>query len=291
MLEMKETAFICNNATDRSLVLLDELGRATSNEDGVAIAWAVCEYLMKKRAMTFFVTHYPQISQLAEIYPMVQNVFLDANITNHGNESEITYTHRVKPGPLKANTDYGVSMAAACGWPIEAITIAKDLEKEVKRLLPYESFCDPDLLNKSNPRQVACDLLEEIRFELLSLVDAERVQSYDSLRSVLSALQTRVNNSGEEVQIAIDQILDRKQRKMPQRSDQRDGSNIHHDPNEMAFYPEANHVHGNDFQGSIMDKSSGSGSTISSSSSSDLDSSSEEYSENDCKRNFISLPP
>ena len=59
LLEMKETAFICNSTTDKSLFLLDELGRATSNEDGVAVAWSVSEYLLTKRAMTFFVTHYP----------------------------------------------------------------------------------------------------------------------------------------------------------------------------------------------------------------------------------------
>ena len=70
--EMKETAMICNNTTERSLFLLDELGRATSNEDGVAIAWAVSEFLLTKRAMTFFVTHHPQISKLAEVYPNVQ---------------------------------------------------------------------------------------------------------------------------------------------------------------------------------------------------------------------------
>lgn len=73
LLEMKETAFICNSTTDKSLFLLDELGRATSNEDGVAVAWSVSEYLLTKRAMTFFVTHYPQISKLAEVYPNVQN--------------------------------------------------------------------------------------------------------------------------------------------------------------------------------------------------------------------------
>ena len=64
---MKETAFICNSTTDRSLFLLDELGRATSNEDGVAVAWSVSKFLLTKRAMTFFVTHYPQLSTLGEV--------------------------------------------------------------------------------------------------------------------------------------------------------------------------------------------------------------------------------
>ena len=67
MLEMKETAFICRNAGPKSLILIDELGRATSNEDGVAIAWSVSEFLLAKRAMTFFVTHYPQLVNLAEL--------------------------------------------------------------------------------------------------------------------------------------------------------------------------------------------------------------------------------
>merc|ERR1711865_147945 len=79
MLEMKETAFICNNANARSLVLLDELGRATSNEDGVAIAWAVAENLLAKGAMTYFVTHYPQICAMSRVYPAnVQNIHLKA---------------------------------------------------------------------------------------------------------------------------------------------------------------------------------------------------------------------
>lgn len=98
---MKETATICNTTTDRSLFLLDELGRATSNEDGVAVAWSVSEYLLTKRAMTFFVTHYPQISKLAEVYPNVQNQHLGSEISSNANgeTSNISYTHKILPGP------------------------------------------------------------------------------------------------------------------------------------------------------------------------------------------------
>ena len=120
MLEMKETAFICSNATEKSLVLLDELGRATSNEDGVSIAWAVSEYLLKKRAMTFFVTHYPQLCQLGQVYPSVQNQHLSASISTEGT-GEIRYTHKLTAGPFTTTSDYGVEMATSCGWPLDVV--------------------------------------------------------------------------------------------------------------------------------------------------------------------------
>lgn len=116
MLEMKETAFICSNVSEKSLVLLDELGRATSNEDGVAIAWAVCEHLIKKRAMTFFVTHYPQLCQLSKMYPSVQNQHLGASIST-GDCGAISYTHKLTNGPCTTSSDYGVEMTTSCGWP------------------------------------------------------------------------------------------------------------------------------------------------------------------------------
>jgi hypothetical protein len=129
MLEMKETAFICRNATHKSLILMDELGRATSNEDGVAIAWAVSEFLLVKRAFTFFVTHYPQLSSLADVYPNVQNQHLGATISAE-RSGEIRYTHKIMPGPCIMSTDYGVEMAATCGWPADIVkevgTISKN---------------------------------------------------------------------------------------------------------------------------------------------------------------------
>lgn len=120
MLEMKETAFICSNATEKSLVLLDELGRATSNEDGVSLAWAVSEFLLKKRSMTFFVTHYPQLCQLSKVYPSVQNQHLSASVSTV-EAGDILYTHKLTGGPCPATTDYGVEMASSCGWPAEVV--------------------------------------------------------------------------------------------------------------------------------------------------------------------------
>ena len=113
----QETSFICNNATNKSLILIDELGRATSNEDGVAIAWSISEFLLVKRAMTFFVTHYTQLSKLAEVYPNVQNQHLSSTTTGE----DIKYTHKIMPGPCKVASDYGVEMAQVCGWPMDVV--------------------------------------------------------------------------------------------------------------------------------------------------------------------------
>jgi DNA mismatch repair protein MSH4 len=120
---MKETAFICNNASPGSLILLDELGRATSNEDGVAIAWSVAETLLSKRALAFFVTHYPHMCEMSKIYPNVQNQHMMATISKDDGvgDSTILYSHRVGNGPHKVTSDYGVEMAKYCGWPTDMV--------------------------------------------------------------------------------------------------------------------------------------------------------------------------
>lgn len=120
MLEMKETAFICKNATSRSLILLDELGRATSNEDGVAIAWAVAENLLAKGAMTYFVTHYPQLCQMSRTYAAVQNQHMKASISGDG-EGRVRYSHKIGSGPCDATSSYGIEMAVSCGWPSDIL--------------------------------------------------------------------------------------------------------------------------------------------------------------------------
>lgn len=120
MLEMKEAAFICKHATEKSLILIDELGRATSNEDGVAIAWSISEHLLASRVMTFFVTHYPQLSKLSLVYPAVQNQHMDSILSGEDN-TELCYTHKIRCGPCKMTSDYGVEMASTCGWPADVV--------------------------------------------------------------------------------------------------------------------------------------------------------------------------
>jgi MutS domain V len=211
LLEMKETAFICNNTTDRSLVLIDELGRATSNEDGVAISWSVSEYLLKKRAMTFFVTHYPQLASLAAIYPIVQNIHLQASVSNSGNGGEISYTHKAVAGPCSVSTDYGVKLALKCGWPIEVVGNADRIQEVVIGLLPDEGLCHSRPIQQlSDTRTKAYSILGRISRELQGLISDGKVSSISSIRSNLIRIQERYTQSiDSDLHVAMNQLLRR----------------------------------------------------------------------------------
>jgi DNA mismatch repair protein MutS len=121
MVEMTETANILHNATERSLVLMDEIGRGTSTFDGLSLAWAVARHLATEvRAFTLFATHYFELTALAAEIDACANVHLDA--TEHGDA--LVFLHAVKDGP--ANRSYGLSVAALAGVPRAVIARARD---------------------------------------------------------------------------------------------------------------------------------------------------------------------
>ncbi|RMV94732.1 DNA mismatch repair protein MutS [Pseudomonas caricapapayae] len=133
MVEMSETANILHNATDRSLVLMDEVGRGTSTFDGLSLAWAAAECLAQLRAYTLFATHYFELTVLPESEPLVTNVHLNA--TEHN--ERIVFLHRVLPGP--ASQSYGLAVAQLAGVPGKVITRAKEhLQRLETTSLPHE---------------------------------------------------------------------------------------------------------------------------------------------------------
>src|SRR3990167_4359757 len=113
MVEMSETANILHNASERSLVLMDEVGRGTSTFDGLSLAWAAAEQLAKLRAYTLFATHYFELTVLPESQPIAANVHLNA--TEHN--ERIVFLHHVLPGP--ASQSYGLAVAQLAGVPNE----------------------------------------------------------------------------------------------------------------------------------------------------------------------------
>ena len=120
MVEMTETANILHNATARSLVLMDEIGRGTSTFDGLSLAWAAATYLVSKlRAFTLFATHYFELTQLPEQFPHAVNVHLDATEYN----DHIVFLHTIQEGP--ANRSYGLQVAKLAGIPQSVIAAAK----------------------------------------------------------------------------------------------------------------------------------------------------------------------
>ena len=120
MVEMTETANILHNATDKSLVLLDEIGRGTSTFDGLSLAWAVAKQLLdKNKSLTLFATHYFELVRIADEYKQAANVHLDA--VEHG--KGIVFLHAVEEGA--ANQSYGLQVAQLAGIPKTVVNFAK----------------------------------------------------------------------------------------------------------------------------------------------------------------------
>jgi DNA mismatch repair protein MutS len=120
MVEMTESASILHNATEKSLVLMDEVGRGTSTFDGLALAWAIARHLVEKnRSLSLFATHYFEMTRLALEYREVANVHLDA--VEH--QDKVVFLHAVEEGP--ASQSYGLQVAALAGVPRTVIRQAR----------------------------------------------------------------------------------------------------------------------------------------------------------------------
>ena len=124
MVEMQETANILNNATPRSLIVLDEIGRGTSTFDGISIAWAVAEYLHNRgdvKAKTLFATHYHELTDLARTMTGVKNY----NVLVREKNDQVVFLRRIEPGA--ADKSYGIQVARLAGLPDAVIERAKEV--------------------------------------------------------------------------------------------------------------------------------------------------------------------
>jgi DNA mismatch repair protein MutS len=132
MVEMTETAAILHNATPRSLILLDEIGRGTSTFDGLSIAWAVAEYLHDSTAhaaKTLFATHYHELTELAEKLPGARNY----QVTAAERDGEVVFLHKLEQG--QASKSYGIAVARLAGLPSDVLLRAREV---LERLEKYE---------------------------------------------------------------------------------------------------------------------------------------------------------
>jgi DNA mismatch repair protein MutS len=128
MVEMNETANILNHATERSLVLLDEIGRGTATFDGLSIAWAVAEHLAADiGARTIFATHYHELNELAALNSNIANY----QVTVKEMPDQIIFLHQVQPGG--ADKSYGIEAGRLAGLPPSVIQRARDVMKEIER--------------------------------------------------------------------------------------------------------------------------------------------------------------
>jgi DNA mismatch repair protein MutS len=172
MVEMTETATILNTATERSLVLLDEMGRGTATFDGLSLAWATVEFLhAETRARTLFATHYHELTMLAEKLPRVRNLRVGVKEAAGG----IVFLHNIEPGA--ASKSYGIEVAKLAGLPgvvIErARRILKQHEKQERQSVQVETAPEPLQLTMFTPlSQRIVDRIEAVDVNALTPLQA-----------------------------------------------------------------------------------------------------------------------
>jgi DNA mismatch repair protein MutS len=160
MVEMMETAHILHNATDRSLVILDEIGRGTSTYDGISLAWAIAEYLLTtpgKKAKTLFATHYYELTQMeGKIFGAI-----NYNVAVHESAKGIVFLHKIVQGGT--DKSYGIHVARLAGLPSLVLQKAQEMLKTLEKNTPMKG---KPLIKKEEQLSfftVSDPILEEIR--------------------------------------------------------------------------------------------------------------------------------
>ncbi len=150
MVEMQETANILNSATNRSLIILDEIGRGTSTFDGISIAWAVVEYVHSKQSLgakTLFATHYHELLELENLLPRVKNY----NVAVRESRDEVSFLYKIIPGGT--NRSYGIYVGKLAGLPPAVIGRAQDV---LAKLTAGEKLFEKEIgKNKVSERQAS----------------------------------------------------------------------------------------------------------------------------------------
>ncbi|KAI1821253.1 muts domain V-domain-containing protein [Xylaria intraflava] len=128
-LEMREMAFILSNINDKSLAIIDELGRGTSSRDGLAIALAISEALIQSKSMVWFATHFEELAKVLGPRPGVLNLHLETDVSPLSeNQAKMTMLYKIKTGPVQEK-NYGINLARAMGFPEQFIQVAQEVSK------------------------------------------------------------------------------------------------------------------------------------------------------------------
>jgi DNA mismatch repair protein MutS len=183
MVEMIESSNITHNATDKSLIILDEVGRGTSTFDGISIAWAVAEYILNEiKARTLFATHYNELTELALTHDGVRNY--NVSVKEWGDE--IIFLRKIDKGP--ADKSYGIQVARLAGLPEGIINRAKEvlanLEKEELNEAGRPRFADRKTKKGTVQLDLFSSLTDAIINEIINL-DIKRLKPEDALNKLI----------------------------------------------------------------------------------------------------------
>ncbi|XP_042244845.1 mutS protein homolog 4 isoform X2 [Thunnus maccoyii] len=181
MLEMKEISYIIHNVSDRSLIIIDELGRGTSAEEGIGICHSVCEFLLSLKAFTLFATHFLELCQLESLYPNVENQHMEVQHTRSGETGaeSVLFTHLLSRG-CSEERHYGLRAAEMTSLPSSIIQEAKTIASKVSQQLLAKHHSDPETQRQRAVYHLATRLLQTARNSRLDP---------DSLRMYLKGLR------------------------------------------------------------------------------------------------------
>uniref|UniRef100_A0A2K5YHJ3 MutS homolog 4 n=1 Tax=Mandrillus leucophaeus TaxID=9568 RepID=A0A2K5YHJ3_MANLE len=183
MKEMKEIAYILHNANDKSLILIDELGRGTNTEEGIGICYAVCEYLLSLKAFTLFATHFLELCHLDALYLNVENMHFEVqHVKNTSrNKEAILYTYKLSKG-LTEEKNYGLKAAEVSSLPPSIVLDAKEITTQITRQILQNQRSTPEMERQRAVYHLATRLVQTARNSQLDP---------DSLRIYLSNLKKK----------------------------------------------------------------------------------------------------
>jgi DNA mismatch repair protein MutS len=189
MVEMTETANIINNATDKSLVILDEVGRGTSTYDGLSIAWAITEHIANKiKCRTLFATHYHELTELAELFGNVKNY----NVAVREWMDEVVFLHKILPGGT--DKSYGIHVAKLAGLPKAILERSKEILEELESTFQKEATGEH--LSKHKTKEPNKELLFVERhksiLDKLSTMDIENLTPLEAI-NLLNKIRNEIN--------------------------------------------------------------------------------------------------
>ncbi|KAJ7418759.1 mutS protein-like protein 4 [Willisornis vidua] len=187
MKEMKEITYIIQNANDKSLIIIDELGRGTSAEEGIGICYAACEYLLNLKAFTLFATHFLELCHMDALYPNVENYHFEVQHvrSSDGNKEKIAYTYTLSKGYTEEK-NYGLKAAEVSSLPSSVILDAKEITNHIAKQILHRQKSTPEMMKERAVYHLAMRLVQTARNSRLDP---------DSLRMYLKGLKRRYEAS------------------------------------------------------------------------------------------------
>ncbi|XP_069644467.1 mutS protein homolog 4 isoform X3 [Haliaeetus albicilla] len=187
MKEMKEITYIIQNANEKSLIIIDELGRGTSAEEGIGICYAACEYLLNLKAFTLFATHFLELCHIDALYPNVENYHFEVQHmrSSAGNKEKIAYTYTLSKGYTEEK-NYGLKAAEVSSLPLSVILDAKEITNHIAKQILHRQQSTPEMMKQRAVYHLAMRLVQTARNSRLDP---------DSLRIYLKGLKKKYEAS------------------------------------------------------------------------------------------------